>query len=127
MTHPGILTEIKEDDMIRKALDEVLAKRSFDKVKANIEGFETPSAISKASGEGAFVPDITGIRKGRKSYFELAIKNGKIKETLNKWKVLSTLADLRNGKFYLLVPKGNYAFVNRMMNRDSLDAQIIKI
>ena len=127
MTHSGILTEIKREELIREAINQVLTKKSFDKVKANIDGFETPTSFSRVEGEGAFIPDITGVQNGRKSYFELAIKNSKIKETINKWKLLSTLANLRNGKFYLIVPRGNFAFVNRMMERESLDAQIVKI
>lgn len=127
MTYSGILTEIKEETIVKRAIDQILSVRTFDKVKANIDGFETPSQLSKTSGEGAFVPDITGTKNGRKFYFEVAIKNRKIADTISKWKLLSQLASLRDGKFYLLVPKGNFAFVRRLLSKYSVEAQIIKM
>ena len=127
MVNSGILTETKKDYLIERALKKILSTRTFDKVKANLEGYEPPAKLTKTSGEGAFVPDITGVKGGEKHYYELAIKNSKIKETIDKWKLLGQLAQLRRGKFYLVVPKGNLAFVRRMMSRHSLRANIIKI
>lgn len=127
MIQSGILTEIKKDHLIKRAIKKILSTRTFDRFRANVDGYEAPARLSRASGEGAFVPDMTAYKDGEKSYFEVAIKNTKVKDTIDKWKLMSTLAKLKNGKFYLLVPKGNFAFVNRMLSKHSVHANVIKI
>ena len=128
MNYSGILAETKKDYLIERALKKILATRTFDKLKANIDGHEPPAKLAKTSGGGGvFIPDIIGIKDGQKFYYELAIKNDRIQDTVNKWKLLSQLADLRSGKFYLLVPKGNMAFVRRLLSKYSLRAHIVKM
>ena len=127
MKFSGILTETKEENHIQHAIDKILTNRTFDKLRANIDGFEAPAQLAKVSGAGAYVPDITGTKNGRKYYYEVAIKNNKIKETISKWKLLSKLAKLKRGKFYLVVPKGNFAFVKRLLAKYSIKAQVIKM
>lgn len=127
MMQKGVLTPIKKENTIRKALKNVLKFRGFDKIRANIEGFETPSRLTSASDDISYVPDITAVKDDRKSYFELAVKSKKIHATLGKWRLLSTLAKLHNGKFYLIVPKGSYAFVSRLLSKHPIEAEVVKL
>lgn len=127
MMQEGTLTDIKTETTIRKALNNFMKIRSFDKVKANIEGFETPSRLTSPSNEISFVPDITGTKQGKKSYFEIAVKSSRLKAIISKWRLLSELAKIKNGKFYLLVPRGNYAFVQRTLDKYPIEAEVIKI
>lgn len=127
MNQPGILTETKEESLVQQAIKKISSQKKFDILKANVDGYEAPSPLTKSGSDESYVPDITAVKNGEKSYFELAIKNGKIQETISKWKLLSTLAQIKNGKFYLIVPKGNFAFTQRMMEKYSLNAQVIKL
>lgn len=126
MMQEAVLTEKKEETLIKKALNKVLALKGFEKIRANMEGFETPARLVRADSGDSYIPDITGLKNGTKSYFEIAVKNPKKKATVSKWKLLSQLAKLRNGKFYLLVPRGNYAFVQRLMDKYPIEAQVVK-
>jgi hypothetical protein len=54
----------KEDDLIKKILDSFVSRGGYTEVKANIDGFETPSALSNKESEDRVVPDITAL-KGR--------------------------------------------------------------
>jgi len=127
MTHRGILTENKNKTLIRNAIKKILSKTKLDKIKANIEGFEAPSQFSKASGEGVYVPDITGLKAGEKYYYEVAIKNPEIEQTVSKWKLLSKMAEIKQGKFFLMVPRGNFAFVRRILDKYPIKAEVVKM
>jgi hypothetical protein len=123
----GELTDIKKEKTIQKALQNFMKLRGFEKVKANIEGFEAPARLTNRTEDISYVPDITAVKQGSKSYFEVAVKSGRIQKTLSKWRLLSELAKLRHGKFYLLVPKGNFAFVQRTLADYPIDAEVVKI
>ena len=127
MMHAGMLTDTKNEYLIEQALNKIGSRMKFDKIKANIDGFDTPSQYVDPSSETVYVPDITGIKSGKKNYFEVAVKNGKVKATATKWKLLSELAKIKDGKFYLMVPKGSFAFVRRMLSKYSIHAHVIKM
>ena len=127
MMYSGILTETKDEKLIEEAIQKVGSMMKFDELKANIDGFETPSQYAKASGDGVFIPDITGIKNGKKNFFEVAVKNSKEKATVSKWKLLSELAQIKDGKFYLMVPKGSFAYVRRIMSEYAIRAHVIKM
>ncbi len=127
MMQKGVLTDIKEEKTIRRALNKVLKLRGFEKVRANIEGFDTPSRLTKPQEDISYVPDITAVKRGGKSYFEIAVKSSRIQEIISKWRLLSELARLRHGKFYLLVPRGNYAFVRRTLDAHPIEAEVLKL
>ncbi|MEL6274607.1 MAG: hypothetical protein AAFU03_05875, partial [Bacteroidota bacterium] len=105
----GILTNTqeKDPDLIQALLDKVVKKKGFDEVRANVEGYETPSKIRRGKdSEEYFIPDVTGEVNGRKSYFELGMKTNDERLLVTKWRLLSSLAAYKNGKLYLAVPRG---------------------
>jgi len=124
----GILTEVKEPKLIKKAIEEVVSSKGFKNIKANVEDFEKPSKLSRGGEDEdeAFIPDITGTLRGRKSYFEIAQKNDNLQQVVTKWKLLSNLARFRKGKFFLLVPDGSYAFTQRILKKYPIEAKVIK-
>jgi len=126
----GILTNTqeKDPDLIQALLDKVVKKKGFDEVRANVEGYETPSKIRRGKdSEEYFIPDVTGEVNGRKSYFELGMKTNDERLLVTKWRLLSNLAAYKNGKLYLAVPRGHMAFTNRILADYPIQAEIVKI
>lgn len=123
----GILTTEKDAALIRDAIEGYVSPRGFKDIRANIENFETPARLSREEKDNAFIPDITGVLNGRKSYFEVALKTEKIRQVVTKWKLLSTIARFKRGKFILLVPSGHYAFTNRLLKKYPIEAKVVKI
>ena len=123
----GILTMEKDAAVIQEAIESYVAPRGYKNIRANVENFETPSRLSRGKKEEAFIPDITGILNGRKSYFELALKTEKIRQVVTKWKLLSKIAAFKRGKFVLLVPSGHFAFTNRLLKKYPIEAKVVKL
>ncbi len=116
----------KEDDLIKKILDSFVSRGGYSEVKANIEGFETPSALSNKGSEERVVPDITVIKRGVRWYIEVVKKDADVEKTVSKWKLLSTLGRSRGGGLILMAPSGNFAFAERLSKKHDITAQIIK-
>ena len=126
----GLLTEAqqKDTDLIEKLLEKIVNKKGFESVKANAEGYETPAMIHfRDDNEKFYIPDVTGVVNGRKSYFELAMKTSDERDLVTKWRLLSDLATLKHGKLYLAVPRGHMAFTNRILNDYPITAEVVKI
>ena len=100
-------------------------KKGFSQIKAQLDNFEEPTHYHKADGDKPFIPNITAKKFGKKSYFELATKTENQQRKISKWNLLSTLARMKGGNLYLLTPKGHKAFVERMMRKYDLEAQLI--
>ncbi len=100
-------------------------KKGFKRIKANCESYETPKQYLKPAEEKAIIPDATGMRNGRKSYFEIATKTDNIRSKVSKWKLLSTLASRTGGKLFLLAPRGHKAFAERLIKNNLLMAEVI--
>ena len=100
--------------------------RGLRGIKANHDDFETPAQFTRTDADQPFVPDITAKQKARKYYVEIAVKNDQKRRTVSKWKLLSTLAHMKGGKFYLLAPRGHKAFAERMLEKYHLpNAQLV--
>lgn len=126
----GILTEAKDEVLLRKLIDKVVLPRGYQDVRANIEGYETPAKLRRKTEDGeeeVFIPDATGVLNGRKSYFELALKSDNLQEVVTKWKLMSNLATYKDGKLFIVVPHGHLAFTNRILESYPIQAEVVKI
>ena len=117
----------KDDDLIKKILDSFVSRGGYTEVKANIEGFETPSALSNKESEDRVVPDITALKRGGRWYIEVVRKDSEIEKTVSKWKLLSMLGKARNGGLILMAPSGQYAFAERLIKKHDIHAKIVKM
>lgn len=99
----------------------------FSNIKANVEGHESPTSYSKPGDESPYVPDVTGVKLGIKSYFEVAVKSDDSERSIRKWKLLSTLAEMKNGSLFLFAPKGHKAFVTNVVKERNLKAEVVSI
>lgn len=71
---PALLTEGKNPELILEAIKKVVNAKGYKGIKANVDEFETPSRLQRNDNE-AFIPDITGVKAGRQSYFEIVVKS----------------------------------------------------
>ncbi len=104
-------------------------RRGFSKVKVNtdLEEFDKPTSFNREDADKAVTPDITAMRRGRKSYFEIAIKGANERFLVTKWKLMARLARLKQGKFYLLAPHGHRTFANRLIKRYGINAEVVSL
>ena len=117
----------KDDDLIKKILDSFVSRGGYTEVRANIDGFETPSALSNKESEDRVVPDITALKRGGRWYIEVVRKDSDVEKTVSKWKLLSMLGKARNGGLILMAPSGQYAFAERLIKKHDISAKIIKM
>lgn len=118
------MNEIANQESLRTKLFDWVRNHRFSDIKANIEGQELPTAYTKPDDEAPYIPDVTGIKSGVKYYFEVAMKSEDNERIIRKWKLLSTLAEMRQGKLYLFAPKGHKAFVNSVVKERNLHASV---
>ena len=95
------------------------------KIKANCDNYESPTQFIQKGEDDTFIPDATGVLRGKKIYIEVALKTDNLRRRISKWKLLSTLAAMRGGKFYLLAPKGHKTFTERVVKKYLLQADVI--
>ncbi len=117
----------KDDDLIKKILDSFVSRGGYTEVKANIEGFETPSALSNKESEDRVIPDITALKRNGRWYIEVVRKDGEVEKTVSKWKLLSMLGKARNGGLILMAPSGQYAFAERLTKKHDIHCKIVKM
>lgn len=121
-------TQDKETELFETMIKKIVSGKGFDEIKANIEGYDTPAKLVDRKNEGVFfIPDVTGVINGRKSYFELGMKTTDETALVTKWRILSNLAAYKNGKLYLAVPRGHMAFTNRIIADYQIKAEVVKI
>ncbi|CAN5222911.1 hypothetical protein BH23BAC1_BH23BAC1_26600 [soil metagenome] len=117
----------KNAKLLYSAIDIIKAK-GFEHIRASISDYEDPAPLTKKGTEKSFIPDITARTSQGKSYFEIVPKStSNIKNLVDKWTLLSSLAQHRNGTFFLLVPHGKLSFTNKLIEKHSISADILKI
>ena len=102
-------------------------KQGFQNIKANYQDYDTPGQFNQQGDDNAFIPDITGVGLGGKNYVEIAMKTENLSRTVSKWKLLSTMASIKGGKFYLLAPRGHKAFTVNIVEKHNLEARVVSI
>jgi len=117
---------MKNTDLFEKAIHWA-KKNGFSNIKANVEEYETPAGFTKKGASEAYIPDLSGVKLGGKSYVEIALKTEAGDDQVSKFKLLSTMASIKSGKLYLLAPKGHKAFVDKMVKQFNISAEVISI
>ena len=120
---------MSKEKYFEKALTWV-TKHGFSEVRANFEDYEAPTQFTLRSGETTdeeitVIPDITALKYGNKSYFEIAIKGEDVQLTVSKWKLLTTLAQRKGGKLVLMAPKGHKAFAENLVKEYRVNAEVL--
>lgn len=116
----------KDEELIKKVLDTYVSRNGFTEVKANIDGFEVPSALNNKGTEDRIIPDITATKRGGRWYIEVVRKDADAERTVSKWKLLSVLGRAKGGGLILISPAGSYAFAERLCKKHDITVNIVK-
>lgn len=106
----------------------LLESRGFDEIRADLDDYTRPATLSQRNGEIEYTPDLTARSASGKCYFEIVTKEKKSDDkVIGKWKLLSTLAKMKNGTFFLLVPRGMMRFCTETIKEYNITADILQI
>lgn len=115
---------MKKREYFEKAIKWV-ENKGFSDIRANYADYEAPAKYASQDKDRSFTPDITGKKRGKKSYIEIALKTDEIRKRITKWKLLAQLSALKGGKLFLLAPNGHKSFTERMLRKYNLNAQVV--
>ncbi len=99
----------------------------FDNIKARHDDYESPAELRMQGEDKAYMPDITGEKHGGKFYFEIANRSDDTASVISKWKLMSTLAAMKNGTLRIFVPYGSMKFTTEILEEKNIQAEIIKL
>lgn len=116
----------KYQDNIDRAIDYV-ENLGFENIRARYEGYEEPAGLKMQGEDKSFTPDITAMKNGGKYYFEIADRNEDPVEVVGKWKLMSTLAEMKDGDFRIFVPYGSMKYTNEIITKKNIKAEVIKL
>ena len=119
--------QIIEQKHLENAVD-LLSQKGYQSIKADLDNYDKPVAFSQKNSENTFVPDLTAVSRSGKCYFEIVTKDKKDQdEVISRWKLFSTLATMRNGKFVLLVTRGMMRFTMDTIQNHHIEADVMKL
>lgn len=113
----------EKQDYIEQAI-EIAKSQGFKEFRASLDDFESPKSFTKVSSDKEILPDFTARRGGKKHYFDVALKTDNIQPLITKWKLLSQLAELKNGHLILFAPRGHKAFAERLTKLYKVPARV---
>ena len=109
------------------ALD-TIKNKGFKNIRADHENYEKPAKLKLKGSDHEVVPDFTAKEENGKFYFEIVRKAKRDKkQVIDRWTLLSTLAGMRNGTFFLMVPHGKLTYTRKILEENQIEAEIIKI
>jgi len=118
--------EGKYKELLEKAVEQV-QRRGFKDIKVKLDGFEEPKSFSQKKEDNTYIPDITATNSKGKYYFEIAQKTNDTTSMVSKWKLLSTIAEMKNGGLNILVPYGQNKFTNELVEQYNIKANLLKM
>lgn len=113
-------------ELLEKAVSRLQAK-GYEDIRVNLKGFEEPVGFNQKKSDIEYIPDLTARRHKGKCYFEIAKKTANITSLVSKWKLLSTIAEMKNGRFTILIPYGHNKFTQELIEQYSIKAELIKL
>lgn len=114
-------------EYLSKALDWVKSKSTYT-VKSQAEGYENTKTFTNKSSLETIQPDISYItNRGNKHFTEIALKSDKPQKLITRWKLLSTMASMKNGKLHLLAPRGHKMFTQRLVDKYNIRAMVYSL
>ena len=118
--------EINYDSIIENIVKD-LERKGYNEIKASLENYDHPTKLKRRQDNAEFMPDITAVKYGNKHYFEIARKTEQEIKLVGKWQLLSTLSEMKNGKFRVYVPHGSMRFTNDILKKYDIHADVVKI
>lgn len=116
----------KHQEAMQSAVNYV-KNMGFEEVRARLEGYDSPATLKMKDKDREFTPDITGEKNGARYYFEIADRNDQRQDVVSKWKLLNTLAAMKQGSLRVFVPYGSMKFTNDVLGVLDPNIEIIKL
>lgn len=113
-------------ELLQRAVQHVQS-RGFASIKAELEGYESPTHYTAQQKGISYCPDLTAMNGKGKFYFEIAYKTDATRELVSKWKLLETMAEMKHGKLNILVPYGQNRFAQELITEHKINAKLIKL
>lgn len=92
-----------------------LEATGFEKIKADMEGYEKPKSYLRKGTDFKITPDIVALKNGRKYFFEISLKSKKPRLLKSKWLFLDTISRMKSDRFRIITTKGHYKFTDMML------------
>lgn len=122
-----MLKEVRTEDnyevKVKKVVQQ-LESKGYENIRADIDEYEPPASYTNRSDNTQFVPDITATKDGSKFYFEISMKTEEQTKLAGKWRLLSTLAEMKNGMLKIFAPHGQMAFTNRILKKHNINCEV---
>lgn len=107
---------------------QLLESKGYKNIKADLPDFEQPTKFIEKESEQAYAPDLTGQTLLGKDYFAIVDSKDRDENTVvSQWKLLSSIARLKNGKFFLLVTHGYNAYAQKILQSYDIEAHVLKL
>ena len=121
--------------MRREAYDDTLSKviknierQGYTDIRADIESYEAPARLISRTKDDEYIPDATAVNNyGDKYYFEISRRTKEPNKLVNKWKLLDTVARIKNGALKIFVPHGSMKFTQEIVKKHNIEAELVKI
>jgi hypothetical protein len=116
--------DVLNQNYLDQAIDWI-SKKTTTSVKAQIEGYEPPKVFTnKKTGEEVQADFSFITQGGYKSFMEVAMKSDHPQKLVTRWKLLSLMASMKQGKLHLLAPKGHKLFTKKLVDTYHINAVI---
>ncbi|MEQ8472387.1 MAG: hypothetical protein RIC35_14435 [Marinoscillum sp.] len=119
-------SKISYDDVLSNVIEKV-KKQGYNDIRADLSDYEAPHQIIGKTNNVNFTPDVTAMKNEGKAYFEISTKMDNPNDLINKWKLLETLANMKNGKFQIYVPHGHMKFTQELLKDHNITAELFKL
>jgi hypothetical protein len=118
---------MSKKNYLKKALKWVSSKSTY-KIRSKVEGFEDTKIFTSQSTSETIQPDISYLTtRGNKHFTEIALKSDQPQKLITRWKLLSTLASMKNGTLHLLAPRGHKMFTKRLIDKYNIRAKVYSL
>ncbi|GEM_PF-271556 len=125
---PLELEKENRSETLRRQAVKMLERKGYQEIKTSLPDYEEPTAFNQVDTDEVYQPDLTARTAFSKHYFEIIEDKSENKlRVAGKWKLMSKLAEIKNGKFFVLVPHGMMSYTNRLLESQNIKAEVLKL
>lgn len=125
-----MINKKKDSEKKSKLIEEAIARlveMGHEQIKADTNEWESPAKMINRSSGIEFTPDITAKFRGAKVYAEVAHKTDDERNLITKWRLLETVAKMKEGAFKIFVPRGHMKYTRDLLSRHNMSTELVKM
>ena len=104
-----------------------LESQGYKNIRAEIDGYQTPTKYHRVGSDVHIGPDIEADLGGHKHYFEIGVRPEKPQQLKSKWEFLERVSKSRHYQFKVITRRGHYKFTQDMLDALHIDRNPIKL